>query len=157
MSTVFLLKLFFSLSGVQIATVQGGIRECGDVDYPGLFIRLDDPSIWNFIMETAGMKKDSGNSTFYQGAEDFLKNNHGGSLNRLECFIDENLCCARYQCQDKCCSMPKKTFSGYLTLIDRGYHRYWLKEIIDSCASLEMPKQELLSENEQKGQKSSIK
>jgi hypothetical protein len=37
---------------VQIATVQGAIRNCGDVDYPGLFIRLDDPSIFSFIRST---------------------------------------------------------------------------------------------------------
>ena len=45
--------IFFS--GVQIATVQGGIGECGDVDYPGLFVRLDDPSVWNFIAKTTGI------------------------------------------------------------------------------------------------------
>jgi hypothetical protein len=34
---------------IQIATVHGAVRECGDVDFPGIFIRLDDPKIWNFI------------------------------------------------------------------------------------------------------------
>ena len=34
---------------IQIATVHGGIRDCGDVDFPGLYIRLDDPSVLNFI------------------------------------------------------------------------------------------------------------
>lgn len=34
---------------IQIATVAGAIRDCGDQDYPGLYIRLDDPSIFNFI------------------------------------------------------------------------------------------------------------
>ncbi len=37
---------------IQIAIVQGTIRDCGDPDYPGLFIRLDDPSIFNFIRST---------------------------------------------------------------------------------------------------------
>ena len=45
-----------SFSGVQVATVQGGIGECGDVDYPGLFVRLDDPSVWNFITTTTGIQ-----------------------------------------------------------------------------------------------------
>ncbi len=34
---------------IQIATVQGGIRDCGDADYPGLYIRLDDPTVFSFI------------------------------------------------------------------------------------------------------------
>ncbi len=34
---------------VQIAIVEGGVGECGDRDYPGIFVRLDHPSIWNFI------------------------------------------------------------------------------------------------------------
>ena len=34
---------------IQIATVHGGIRDCGDVDFPGLYIRLDDPNVFNFI------------------------------------------------------------------------------------------------------------
>ena len=34
---------------IQIATVQGGIRDCGDSDYPGLYIRLDDPDVLRFI------------------------------------------------------------------------------------------------------------
>ncbi len=37
---------------IQIATVDGAIRGCGDPDYPGSFIRLDDPSIFNFIRST---------------------------------------------------------------------------------------------------------
>ena len=44
--------LFVSYSGIQIAIVEGGIRHCGDVDYPGLYIRLADPSIWNFVTST---------------------------------------------------------------------------------------------------------
>jgi secreted trypsin-like serine protease len=34
---------------IQIATVQGGIRNCGDLEYPGLYIRLDDPNVFSFI------------------------------------------------------------------------------------------------------------
>jgi secreted trypsin-like serine protease len=37
---------------IQIATVRGGVGECGDRDYPGIFVRLDHPSIWNFIHST---------------------------------------------------------------------------------------------------------
>ncbi len=35
--------------GIQIAVVQGGVRNCGDIDYPGIFVRLDDPGVLNFI------------------------------------------------------------------------------------------------------------
>ena len=42
--------IFFT--GIQIATVHGGVRDCGDVEYPGIFIRLDDPSIWHFINDS---------------------------------------------------------------------------------------------------------
>ncbi len=37
---------------IQIATVRGGIGQCGDADYPGIFVRLDHPLIWNFIAST---------------------------------------------------------------------------------------------------------
>jgi secreted trypsin-like serine protease len=37
---------------IQIATVEGGVGECGDKDYPGIFVRLDHPSIWEFIFST---------------------------------------------------------------------------------------------------------
>ena len=37
---------------IQIATVQGAIRDCGDLDFPGIYIRLDDPSVFNFIFLT---------------------------------------------------------------------------------------------------------
>ena len=37
---------------IQIATVEGGVGECGDKDYPGIFVRLDHPSVWNFIAAT---------------------------------------------------------------------------------------------------------
>ncbi len=37
---------------IQIATVQGAVRNCGDLDYPGLFIRLDDPSVFNFVLSS---------------------------------------------------------------------------------------------------------
>jgi len=34
---------------IQIATVQGAIRDCGDLEYPGLYIRIDNPDIFSFI------------------------------------------------------------------------------------------------------------
>jgi len=34
---------------IQIATVQGSVRDCGDVDFPGIYVRLDEPSVYNFI------------------------------------------------------------------------------------------------------------
>jgi hypothetical protein len=33
----------------QIATVEGAIRDCGDIDFPGIYVRLDHPSIFQFI------------------------------------------------------------------------------------------------------------
>ena len=41
-------------SWVIIATVQGGIRDCGDTDFPGLYVLLDDASVLNFIFSTIG-------------------------------------------------------------------------------------------------------
>ena len=34
---------------VQIATVHGGVGACGDLEYPGIYVRLDHPSILKFI------------------------------------------------------------------------------------------------------------
>ena len=34
---------------VQIATVHGAVRDCGDEEYPGIYVRLDYPTIYNFI------------------------------------------------------------------------------------------------------------
>lgn len=36
-------------SWVQFALVQGGIRDCGDKDFPGIYVRLEDPEIFSFI------------------------------------------------------------------------------------------------------------
>jgi secreted trypsin-like serine protease len=49
---------------IQIATVQGGIRDCGDSEYPGLYIRLDDPDILSFIRSSIYLNYD-GNFTFH--------------------------------------------------------------------------------------------
>jgi secreted trypsin-like serine protease len=37
---------------IQIATVRGGVGECDDDAYPGIFVRVDHPSIWKFISST---------------------------------------------------------------------------------------------------------
>jgi secreted trypsin-like serine protease len=37
---------------IQIATVEGGVGDCGDESYPGIFVRLNHPSIWEFITST---------------------------------------------------------------------------------------------------------
>jgi secreted trypsin-like serine protease len=37
---------------IQIATVRGGVGECGDDEYPGIFVRVDHPFIWKFISST---------------------------------------------------------------------------------------------------------
>ena len=43
---------------IQIATVEGAVGQCGDIDYPGIFVRLDHPSIWNFIVSTIKLLSD---------------------------------------------------------------------------------------------------
>jgi secreted trypsin-like serine protease len=42
----------------QIATVRGAVGQCGDRDYPGIFVRVDQPSIWKFISSIVQPKKD---------------------------------------------------------------------------------------------------
>ena len=37
---------------IQIATVEGGVKDCGDDEYPGIFVRVDHLSIWTFISST---------------------------------------------------------------------------------------------------------
>ncbi len=37
---------------IQIATVEGGVKDCGDESYPGIFVRLNHPSIREFIFST---------------------------------------------------------------------------------------------------------
>jgi hypothetical protein len=37
---------------IQIATVEGAVRNCGDIDFPGIYVRLDHPSIFYFIEES---------------------------------------------------------------------------------------------------------
>ncbi len=37
---------------IQIATVEGGVKDCGDDEYPGIFVRWNHPSIWKFISST---------------------------------------------------------------------------------------------------------
>jgi secreted trypsin-like serine protease len=34
---------------VQIATVSSGVGECGDKEFPGIYVRLDHPSTFKFI------------------------------------------------------------------------------------------------------------
>jgi secreted trypsin-like serine protease len=42
----------------QIGTVRGAVGQCGDRDYPGIFVRVDHPSIWKFISSIIQSKKD---------------------------------------------------------------------------------------------------
>jgi hypothetical protein len=51
---------FISPLGLQIAVVQGGIRSCGDKDYPGIFVRLDDTEVLNFINSVVNNNKNDG-------------------------------------------------------------------------------------------------
>ena len=43
--------LFFPdlLKYIQLATVHGSVGQCGDAAFPGIFVRLDDPLIFDFI------------------------------------------------------------------------------------------------------------
>ncbi len=34
---------------IQIAIVEGGVGECGNNEYPGIYVRLDHPSVFDFI------------------------------------------------------------------------------------------------------------
>jgi hypothetical protein len=36
---------------IAIAIVEGSIGDCGDIDVPGIYVRLDYPSILSFIEE----------------------------------------------------------------------------------------------------------
>ncbi len=49
---------------IQIAIVQGAIRDCGDPEYPGLYVRLDDPNILSFIKSALNLNFNS-NYIFY--------------------------------------------------------------------------------------------
>jgi secreted trypsin-like serine protease len=42
---------------IQIGTVRGAFGQCGDRDYPGIFVRVDHPSIWQFISSIIQTKK----------------------------------------------------------------------------------------------------
>ena len=50
-------------SWIQFATVQGSVGECGDIDTPGIYVRLDHSSVLSFIASTIG--KASGNKIRY--------------------------------------------------------------------------------------------
>jgi hypothetical protein len=36
---------------IAIAIVQGGVGGCNNIDFPGIYVRLDYPSILSFIEE----------------------------------------------------------------------------------------------------------
>jgi secreted trypsin-like serine protease len=43
---------------IQIGTVRGAVGSCGNKDYPGIFVRVDHPSIWQFISSIIQTEKD---------------------------------------------------------------------------------------------------
>ena len=45
-----------SNSWVQFATVQGGVGDCGDFHFPGIFVRLDHFTVMSFILRATGKK-----------------------------------------------------------------------------------------------------
>ena len=44
---------------IQIGTVRGAVGDCGEKDYPGIFVRVDHPSIWKFISSIIQTEKPS--------------------------------------------------------------------------------------------------
>ena len=48
-------------SWIQFATVQGSVGDCGDIEYPGIYIRLDNLPVLSFISKT--IKHNSGNKS----------------------------------------------------------------------------------------------
>ena len=38
---------------IQIALVHGAVGECGDRNFPAIYVRLDDPEIFSFIQTAA--------------------------------------------------------------------------------------------------------
>jgi hypothetical protein len=53
----------------MIAIIEGGISYCGDIDFPGIYVRLDHPSIWNFIASSLKPNGKYENLRFYFSAE----------------------------------------------------------------------------------------
>lgn len=45
----------------QLAIVHGGVRKCGDREFPGIYARIEDHDNWNFIMSSIG-RTEKGNS-----------------------------------------------------------------------------------------------
>ena len=55
----YLNDIIWSTTGFQVATVHGAIEECGNLDYPGLYIRLDDPDVYRFLIETIKISEEN--------------------------------------------------------------------------------------------------
>ena len=49
-----MLKDFDTDQWIQVAIVHGKIGECEDPDYPGMYVRIDDPTILSFISSVIG-------------------------------------------------------------------------------------------------------
>ncbi len=43
---------------VQVAVVAGGVGRCGDSDFPGVYVRMEDPDVLRFVYETSGVAKE---------------------------------------------------------------------------------------------------
>jgi len=46
---------------IQVAIVHGGVGACGDSRYPDIYVRLDDPEIFNFIRSQISEEIDKDN------------------------------------------------------------------------------------------------
>jgi len=40
---------FVAIINLQVALVHGGVGACGDRRYPGIYVRIDSPEIYDFI------------------------------------------------------------------------------------------------------------
>jgi secreted trypsin-like serine protease len=46
------------LQYIQIGIVSGGVAtNCGDQDYPGIYIRLDNPEVLDFVRQVESQEK----------------------------------------------------------------------------------------------------
>ena len=45
---------------IQIGTVQGAVGACGEIEFPGIYVRLDDPAVSSFIESVVDPPKKEG-------------------------------------------------------------------------------------------------
>ena len=63
---------------IQIGTVQGAVGACGEIEFPGIYVRLDDPAVSSFIESVVDPPKKEGKGK----ALNVLVPNQAKSLNK---------------------------------------------------------------------------